>query len=278
MKKLFFSLALIGSFYSLSAKVYATVGNKQITDVDINQILRVIPNGALIEKFGGIDRLDEKMKRQIIDMAIDNYLLAQKAYKEGIDKTKEYQQELENIKNSLATQLYTQKIVSQTTVDDKEAKEYYEKHKEEFKAQKDMVKARHILVKTQKEAEDIIKQLQKAKNKEELFIKLAKEKSIGPSGVNGGELGWFEKKMMVPEFSKVAFALKKGEFTQKPVKTKFGYHIILVEDKIKKGDVKPFSEVKEQIKAKLKNEKIKQKLNDIIKNLREEYKSKIKYN
>jgi len=271
MKKIALNLLLVSAI-SLQAKVYATIGDKKITDVDINQVLRVIPNGAMIEKFGGIDKLDSAKKKQIIDIAVDNYLLSQKAYKEGIDKTKEYKEELENIKNSLATQLYTKKIINSVKVSDKDAKEYYEKNKDQFTEKEDKVKARHILVKDEKEAQKIIDELKKSKDVEKKFIELAKSKSIGPSGKDGGELGWFTKERMVPKFSKAAFELKKGEFTKKPVKTQFGYHVIYIEDRINKGDLIPFDKIKNQVKDVLKNQEIKMKIDETIKNLRSKYK------
>jgi len=275
MKKTVLGLLLISGI-SLQAKVYATIGDKNITDTDINQVLRILPNGAMIEKFGGIDRLDDAKKKQIIDIAVDNYLLSKKAFSEGIDKTKEYKEQLENIKNSLATQLLTKKIISSVKVDDKEAKEYYEKNKDKFKEPEDKARARHILVKSEDEAKKIIEELKKAKDVQKKFIELAKTKSIGPSKVNGGDLNWFNEKRMVPEFSKAAFALKKGEFTKKPVKTQFGYHVIYLEDKVKKGETIPYEKVKDHIKEMIKTQKIKAKIDDIIKDLRKSYKVEYK--
>ncbi len=271
MRRVVISLLAMGVI-TLGAKTYATVGDTKITDKDINQVLKMIPNGALIQKYGGIDNLDEKKKKQIIDIAVENILLAKKAYKEGIDKTKEYKEKLQYIKNSLATSLYTQKIINSTKVTDKEAKEFYEKNKDKFTEKEEKVKARHILVKDEKEAKKIIDELKKAKDVEKKFIELAKKKSIGPSGVNGGELGFFTYKTMVEPFSKAAFALKKGEFTKKPVKTQFGYHVIFVEDKVKKGSLIPFENVKNDIKMKLKNDKIRKKMQKLIKELKKEYK------
>ena len=89
------------------------------------------------------------------------------------------------------------------------------------------VHARHILVKTEVAAKAIIKQLQGGGD----FEKLAREKSTGPSGKNGGDFGYFTAERMVPAFSEAAFQLKPGSITQRPVKTSFGWHIIKSEDK-----------------------------------------------
>ncbi len=87
--------------------------------------------------------------------------------------------------------------------------------------------ARHILVKTQAQAEDIIKQLNKGAD----FAKLAVKDSIDPGAKNGGELGWFSQTEMVPAFANAAFALKPGQYTKTPVQTQFGWHVILCEGK-----------------------------------------------
>jgi len=274
MKKVILSLAVLGAL-SLQAKVYATVGSKDITDVDIDQVLRVMPNGALIQKYGGIDNLDSAKKKQIIDIAVGNYLLSKKAEDEGITKTKEFKEKLENIKLSLSTQIYTDRIIKSIKVSDSEIKEYYDKHSDKFKEPQDKVRARHILLPTKEEALKVAEELKKAKDVEKKFIELAKEKSIGPSGKDGGELGWFDKNTMVKEFSDVAFSLKKGQLSKEPVKTQFGFHLIYVEDKLKKGTVIAFEKVKDQIKDIVKTQKIRTKIDDILKLMRE--KTKVQY-
>jgi peptidyl-prolyl cis-trans isomerase C len=89
------------------------------------------------------------------------------------------------------------------------------------------VDARHILVKTQAQAQAIIDQLNKGAD----FATLAKADSIDPGASNGGELGWFSQDQMVPAFANAAFALKPGEYTKTPVQSQFGWHVILCEGK-----------------------------------------------
>jgi len=105
------------------------------------------------------------------------------------------------------------------------------------------VHARHILVPTEDEAKAIIAELKKGAD----FAKLASEKTTDPAGkASGGDLGYFSQNEMVPEFAKAAFALKKGEFTQTPVKTQFGWHVIKVEDR-RDGKPPTYEEVAPQI-------------------------------
>lgn len=90
----------------------------------------------------------------------------------------------------------------------------------------DEVSARHILLETEEEAVAVIEELNGGAD----FATLAQERSTGPSGPNGGDLGYFAKEQMVPEFAEVAFSLEPGTVTQTPVKTQFGWHVIKVED------------------------------------------------
>jgi peptidyl-prolyl cis-trans isomerase C len=98
-------------------------------------------------------------------------------------------------------------------------------------------------VKEEAEAKEIISQLKKDGD----FQKLAKEKSTGPSGKDGGDLGWFAAATMVPEFGTALKTLKKGKFTEAPVKTQFGWHVILLEDQ-RKRDVPDFEKSKSRLK------------------------------
>ena len=105
------------------------------------------------------------------------------------------------------------------------------------------VHARHILVPTEDEAKAVLAEIKKGGD----FAKLAKEKSKDPGAAEGGDLGYFSKEQMVPEFAEVAFKLEKGQISE-PVKTQFGWHIIKVEDKRAKP-LPPFEQVKPQIEA-----------------------------
>ena len=122
----------------------------------------------------------------------------------------------------------------------------------------DEVNARHILVKTEAEAKAVIVELQKGAD----FADLAKKRSIDPGATTGGDLGYFTREQMVPEFSEAAFNLKKGEVTQAPVKSSFGYHVIRVEDKRTSGPPS-FEEVKDELSEGLSREVIQDLLRDL---------------
>jgi parvulin-like peptidyl-prolyl isomerase len=164
--------------------------------------------------------------------------------------------------------MWMKKQMDSAVVSDSEAKAFYDKNKEKF-MMPETVHARHILVKSDKEAKDIIGKLKGLKDDalKNKFIALAKSKSTGPSGPKGGDLGNFKKGQMVPEFSKAVWALKPGEVTVTPVKTQFGYHVIYLEAK---NEAKPVSYdmVKEKIIATLKQQEFAKKIAEVAKELK----------
>nr|WP_264357635.1 peptidylprolyl isomerase [Halothermothrix orenii] len=155
------------------------------------------------------------------------------------------------------------------SVEESAVREYYDNNKENFK-HGTQIKARHILVETEKEAREILNELENGAD----FGEMAKEYSTGPSSKNGGDLGYFGKGRMVPEFEEAAFALKVGQISD-PVKTQYGYHIIKVEDKVEEG-ITPFDEVKDKIKNNLLQQKQQTAWNNFLKELRDKAEIEIK--
>jgi parvulin-like peptidyl-prolyl isomerase len=219
------------------------------------------------------DTLPKNTQDMVMDELIKTKLLRQYAIKSGIQKDKQYIKALENIKKDIALQVWMQKFLNNLKISLSEQKSFFQKNKDKF-SQPEQFKARHILVKTKKEAQELIKELKVAKQTQQKFIELAKTKSTGPSGQNGGDLGWFDAKRMVPEFSKALQKLKIGTFTLKPVKTQFGYHVIYLEGK-KDAKSVTFNEVQKKIVQIIKQEKFKNEVNKIVNKLKT--KAKITY-
>jgi parvulin-like peptidyl-prolyl isomerase len=266
---------LLTSSLSFAATL-ATVDGTNITDQDVTSALMQATQGRLAQV---PPQKQEQLKKQFLEELIAKEVIYKDAKKKGITNSKEYKEQLDkiinNIKKDLAIKLWQKRLYDGIKISDKELKDYYNKNKQEF-MEKESVHARHILVKTQEEANKIIAELKglhgaKLQNK---FIELAKSKSTGPSGPRGGDLGYFGKGQMVPEFEKVAFNMQKGTVTLQPVKTQFGYHIIYVEDK-KPSSTRPFSEVKPYIEQRLKMEKFKQEMQKQMQDLKS--KAKIQY-
>ncbi len=224
---------------------YGTVNGKEITQLDVDMTMG--PSGMKFEA------LDPTMKKRVLDMVVERKLLAAEAEKSDVVKSKEYQEQLEELKKGLVLDVWMKQKMKKVedALSDTKIKEYYKKNSSHYAIPKKL-KARHILVKSEDNATAIIKELDAAKDKKAAFIKLAKEQSTGPSGPNGGDLGWFELARMVPEFSTAADKLKKGEYTKKPVKTQFGFHIIYLDDR-KEAGAKKLDEVKDSIKKELSN-------------------------
>jgi len=242
--------------------VLAEVDGKKITVKELNYYLQGITGDNRIRV--------QDLPAQHIKKFVSDYVQTLELYNKkakSIEKTPQFQA----AKMKLAVDMWLKNRLDSIKISDKEAKAFYEKNKDIYFKTTPKIKARHILVKDEKEAEKLINELKGLKGKalEEKFAELAKKYSVGPSKVNGGELGWFDPKQMVPEFAKAAQELKPGQITLKPVKTRFGWHIILVESK-QTNNYMPYEKVKPQIIAYLKRLKLQEEL----KNLKNSYKVK----
>ncbi len=244
------------------------------------------------------DRTIAIIKKNILDQLIENELLYEYAKKkvrvssaeinaeyqkikksfpsEDAFKSFLYRQRLTitDIKNYIRRELVIQKFIAsleeKQKVDPKEIKDFYDKSKDLLFTEPEKVHVMHILVKTQKEAEEIEKELKNGAD----FGKLAEEKSIDPSAKkNKGDLGFIYKGQTVPEFEKQAFSMEPGDISP-PIKTQFGYHIIKVLEKSPQK-VKSFDEVKDQIELELKREKALKELEKIKEELKKKAKIEI---
>ena len=241
-------------------KVLAVVNSEEIT---VSKIA-----GLLQEPRFRWERLDEDRQKKLLDGVIDEILISQYALKTDVVKSDEYKKALKSLEEMLANQAWKKEQAENIKISTKELKAEYKKNKKYFKVPAKF-HARHILLENEKDAKAIIKKLKLAKNVKKAFIKLAKEKSTGPSGINGGDLGWSSPDKMVKEFSDAALKLKAGEFSKKPVKTQFGYHVIYMEGH-KKASTIPFAEVKDKLEQSLKAKK----LMDLFKNKAKKLKAK----
>ena len=246
----------------VASDILVTVNGKNITKQDAEQFVAAAQPNA---HFAQLDKAQQEMIKQRL---VEKILFTELAKKEGVENDPEFKAAIVKIKEELIVNVWMKKQLDATLVSDSEAKEFYEKNKEKFK-QPESVSAKHILVKTEDEAKAIIKELKPLKGAElkEKFIVLAKEKSIGPSGPKGGDLGTFTKGQMVPEFSKAVWALKDGTVTLEAVKTQFGYHVIYLEKK-NAAMALPYDVVKGKIIASLKQKQFSVKVAEMAKELK----------
>jgi ketol-acid reductoisomerase len=243
---------------------YGTVNGVEISEADVQMTMG--PSGMQYAT------LDAEMKKRVIEMVVDRTLLTQSAQKSDITKTDEYKAQLEALKKGLLLDVWMKKMMAdiEKGLTKEKLEEHFKKNASKYQSPKQL-KARHILVKTEDEAKALVKELDGAKEKQAKFIELAKSKSTGPSGAQGGDLGWFELAKMVPEFSEAGDKLKKGEYTKTPVKTQFGYHLIMLDDRKEAGS-KKFEEVEASIRAELGQQEFTTKVQEMTKTLRKDAK------
>ena len=189
-------------------------------------------------------------KEKLIEELVQRELLVQDATQKQLDKSPEVLAQLETAKKALLTQADLQNFIKANPVTEAEIKAEYDS---KIAAEKGTeYKASHILVKTEEEAKKLIAELDKGAD----FAKLANKNSMdAKESQNGGDLGWFSAGQMVAPFSEAVDALEKGKYTKVPVKTQFGFHVILKEDS-RAITPPPLDSVKEQLTPFLQRKKV----------------------
>lgn len=221
--------------------VLAKVGDLVVTEQDLE-----FAQADMAQQFARVP--EEQRKAAVLSALIDIKLLSLLAAKEGVAESAAFKTRMEFLRARTLHNAYFQEKIASSVTDD-EVKARFEVEIKGVTPQK-QISARHILLKTEEEALAVVKELQGGKD----FVEVAKEKSTGPSGPNGGDLGFFGKGQMVPEFEAAAFALEKGGITDTPVKTQFGFHVIKKEDE-RDEPLPTFEESKTQIRQILLQEK-----------------------
>jgi peptidyl-prolyl cis-trans isomerase C len=230
--------------------VIATVNGDKIMKKDVMAAIKKLP----------IQSKDtEKVFPMVVDEIINEKLIDDATNAAKIEQSDEYKKQLDALKSQLAKQMYVDKFLHDK-VSDKVVKAEYAKFKKANEGKQE-VHAKHLLVKSDEEAKQAIKDLDDGAKFEDL---VKQRSSDTASAANGGDLGWFAEEDMLPEFSKAAFALKPGSYSKEPVKTRFGYHVIYVIDK-RARQVPPLEgPVSDAIRKKLSQDAVK----DLIESLR----------
>ncbi len=286
------STILIGAFIltgcGAGGKTVAKVNGDKISVEEYSKDYNIIKQryeaqygpDFLVQKSPEGKTMEQVLKQNVLDKLVIEKIIMQKAkadkilatdkdvekeidgYKKMVGGDKEFTKFLEangmkiedfkaGIKKEITVDKYKEKYLKSLKLEDKDLKAYYEKNKAKYET----IKASHILVKTEAEAKAIAKQLKNGAD----FGELAK-KSIEPGAAEKkGDLGYFARGQMVPEFEKAAFALKVGEISD-PVKTEYGYHIIKVTDK-----KESFDQVKDEVKKDIENDRFEERLKSLQK-------------
>jgi len=247
-------------------KVLATVNGENIRQSDYQNYLQLRQ-----QQVGPITDAAQE-KKIIMDEMIEKILLAQYAVESKLDQDPEVGTLLRRVREEILVQAVKRKQLKDQPITDDDIKKRFEQEVKE--THKTEYKVRHILVKEEAEAKDILSRLGKGTK----FEKLAKEKSIDThSAKNGGQLDWINQGMVVPEFFTAVTALKKGMVSSAPVKTDFGWHIIKVED-TRPLEIPSFEQIASDQRARstLTRKLQEDRMNSLIKNLREKAKITVK--
>jgi len=220
-------------------EVIAVVNGTEIRRSTLDAVLEMTKRSG-----ANADQIDEKA---LLEDLIVTEIARQEAKESGLAEREDIQQKVDNFADKLVLNTWMQEKANALEISDEDLQAAYDKKiasmpKHEFNA-------RHILVKTEDEAKAVIKELEEGKD----FAELAKDKSTGPSGPMGGDLGWFKPDSMVKPFAEAVSTMEPGTVKKEPVETQFGWHIIKLEEK---RDVKlpSLDNMKPQLKRQLEQE------------------------
>ncbi len=199
-------------------KVIATINGKAITDADL-----AVADSEIGADMGSLPEAQKRMS--LLEFLIDNQLFAEAAEGEKLNSGPEFENRLTYLKRRALRELYFERVIK-SSVSEADARKIYDEQVMQLKAEEE-VQARHILVESEEKAKELKGKITAGGD----FAVIAKENSKDPgSKDDGGNLGYFGKGQMVPQFEEVVFTLKKGDVSD-PVKTQFGWHLIKIEDR-----------------------------------------------
>ncbi len=213
--------------------VVAKVGDEEIYLHEILQRAQALP-----EQYRQATLAD--LYPALLDMAINQRVAARAGRLAGYAEKDEVRIRVRSAETEIITEVYLRDRVLEHATEDALRAEY--EARRATLGDEEKVRARHILLETEEEARDVITNLDQGA----VFADLARDRSTGPSGAQGGDLGWFTRGNMVPEFSDAAFSLSPGEYTTEPVRTDFGWHVILLEER-QEGRVPEFEEARQEL-------------------------------
>jgi peptidyl-prolyl cis-trans isomerase C len=232
-----------------AADAPATVNGKPIKQSLVDYILK--------DATARGQKVDDNMKGMVVNKLISQELVLQEALKAGIDKQDEFKAKEDLMHRELMINTYLQEYLKKNPIDEAATKAEYEKFKTQVGDKE--YSARHILVKTEQEAKDVVAQLAKGGD----FANIARTKSMDTGTKDkGGDLGWFAPAGMVKPFADAVVKLQKGLYTTIPVQTQFGWHVIKLED-IRDLQPPPYDKVKDNIVKDLQQRQLEKLVTDL---------------
>ena len=215
---LLFSIMFLKATQAQNIPIVANVNNEDISLETMIHAMNELPPEIQSQPF-------MSYYEDLLERVIDIKLFAQEGKKMKLDEEPSVRAAIDFVIEKVLMQAFLSKYVQENIKEENLKASYNNFIADE--TSREEIKASHILMDTESEAIDVINML----NDGDDFAELAKNKSTGPSGPSGGDLGWFKRGQMVPPFEKAAFSLNKNEITQRPVQTQFGWHVIKVFDK-----------------------------------------------
>jgi len=241
--------------------IFAEMDENYITLYDLEStILRFVP--VLRQRY-----TQPQFKEDLLNSLLKDKLYSRAARDENLQSIPEVQKEIDEAVERTLAKVYEKRILT-GSISEKGMLLYYEKNIDQYKTP-ELIRGRNILVKNKAEAEELLKLLKDGAD----FGNLAMERSIDPTGKQGGTFGWIGKGKMPPAIEKAAFALEKGKVSE-AIATPSGYFLIKIEEK-KASRQLPFSEVKDRVKNQLKSDKQKNAVENKTKELKEKYQAKL---
>ena len=215
---LLFSIMFLKATQAQNIPIVANVNNEDISLETMIHAMNELPPEIQSQPF-------MSYYEDLLERVIDIKLFAQEGKKMKLDEEPSVRAAIDFVIEKVLMQAFLSKYVQENIKEENLRASYNNFIADE--TSREEIKASHILMDTESEAIDVINML----NNGDDFAELAKNKSTGPSGPSGGDLGWFKRGQMVPPFEKAAFSLNKNEISQSPVQTQFGWHVIKVFDK-----------------------------------------------
>ncbi|WP_250675029.1 peptidylprolyl isomerase [Paraclostridium ghonii] len=250
----------------MEKKVLATIGEKEITNIDIENALKSL------DPYQAMQFNTEEGKQRLLEDLVNQELFYIEAKEENLHNDENFKSEMKRIEENMLKQYSINRVLTSVKLNDDEVANFYEANKDKF-VKPETASAKHILVDTEDKANDL---LNKINNSEVSFEEAAREHSSCPSKDADGDLGSFPRGQMVPEFEEAVFNMSRGE-VRGPIKTQFGYHLIKVEDR-QEGGQSELDEVKDEIAKSLMYQKQNEVYSSKINDLKTKYNNIVKLN
>jgi peptidyl-prolyl cis-trans isomerase C len=249
-------LSFAGKLDGADIDVVVSIGNETITKEEFKETIQQLRKAGNTQQV--LEAMTPEGRRRLLDRLIEQKLFALEAKRQGLPEDPVIQMAIQAVVEKVLARYFLQKRIFALDLKDDQLQRYYRENRDNFRTE-NRVKARHIITRTKREAEEVLNTIRAGAD----FSRTAAQTNIDRSKANGGDLGWVKRGVMVKPFEDVLFSLKPDQVSG-IVETSFGYHIIKVE-KIDPGRVRPFETVKDDVRRQMIDQQIFRLKNELIK-------------